>query len=296
MPLLISATAVLAICAISRGQMQPIDSKPPILQKVGIDQKIGAMVPPDLIFSDENGRQVPLRNYFGSRPVVLVLVYYQCPMLCTLVLNDLLQTIRAMPGTVGEDFDILTVSFDPRDTPELARLKKKSYLDQYGRPGAEAGWHFLTGSQDSINKLTGAVGFRYVWDPQLKVFTHASGIMVLTPEGKISRYFFGINYSPDDLRLAVTEASNGHTGGVVDAIYLYCCYYDPVTGKYNVAISRFLKIGGGVIILGICGLVGFTIRRSRKPVPAIAAKRRPALPSGWNEPDDCVSDNPPSTA
>ena len=165
----------------------PVNAKPSIsiLQNVGIDQKLGAMVPADLVFKDEAGRDVRLGEYFGKRPMVLVLVYFQCPMLCTMVLNDVLRTIRAMPENLGSDFDIVTVSFDPADTPQLATLKKKTYLAQYNRPGREAGWHFLVGSQQSITALTGAVGFRYVWDPKYNVFAHASGIMVLTPQGKL---------------------------------------------------------------------------------------------------------------
>jgi protein SCO1 len=240
--------------------------KPPILNKVGIDQRIGAIVPAGLVFKDADGKTVRLGDYFGKRPMVLVLVYYQCPMLCTLVLNDLLHTMCKMTDTVGTDYDVLTVSFDPRDTPELAKSKKKNYLAQYDRPGAAGGWHFLTGQQESISKLAEAVGFRYTWDPQEKVFVHASGIIVLTPQGKISRYFFGVNYAPDDLRLALTEASGGHTGGIVDSILLYCCYYNPVTGKYNVAISRFLKVGGAVMMLGLGAFVGVTLRRGRKGV------------------------------
>jgi protein SCO1 len=192
-----------------------------------------------------------------------VLVYYQCPMLCTMVLNDLLRTMRAMPETVGKDFDVITVSFDPRDTPELALLKKKTYLAQYDRPGAEKGWHFLTGRQASITDLTNAVGFRYVWDPKFQVYAHASGIMVLTPTGKISRYFFGIDYVPTDLRIALTEASGGHVGGLADAILLYCFCYDPATGKYGLAISRFLKVGGCLTILVLGSFIVTAIRRER---------------------------------
>jgi protein SCO1/2 len=238
-------------------------NKPSILQNVGIDQKLGVVVPSDLIFDDEQGRAVHLGEMFDNRPVVLVLVYYQCPMLCTMVLNDLLRTMRAMPETVGKDFDVITVSFDPRDTPELALLKKKTYLAQYDRPGAEKGWHFLTGQQASITDLTNAVGFRYVWDPKFQVYAHASGIMVLTPTGKISRYFFGIDYVPTDLRIALTEASGGRVGGLADAILLYCFCYDPATGKYGLAISRLLKVGGCLTILVLGSFIVTAIRRER---------------------------------
>ncbi len=239
------------------------DNRPSILQNVGIDQKLGEVVPSDLVFNDEHGRAVCLGEMFDSHPVILVLVYYQCPMLCTMVLNDLLRTMRAMPETVGKDFDVITVSFDPRDTPEFALLKKKTYLAQYDRPGAKNGWHFLTGQQASITALTNAVGFRYTWDPKYQIYAHASGIMVLTPTGKLSRYFFGIDYVPSDLRIALTEASGGHVGGLADAILMYCFCYDPATGKYGVAISRLLKVGGGLTVLVLGSFVVTAIRRER---------------------------------
>jgi protein SCO1/2 len=240
------------------------NNKPSILQNVGIDQKLGATIPSDLVFEDEHGNDVQLDEVFGSRPVVLVLVYYQCPMLCTMVLNDLLRTMRAMPESVGKDFDVITVSFDPRDTPQLAYRKKETYLAQYDRPGAESGWHFLTGRQPEIAALTSAVGFRYVWDPKFQIYAHASGIMVVTPDRKISRYFFGIDYDPKDLRIALTEASDGHVGGWTNAILLYCFCYDPATGKYGLAINRLLKAGGVVTVLGLGGFVALSLRREHR--------------------------------
>ncbi|HTW94052.1 MAG TPA: SCO family protein [Tepidisphaeraceae bacterium] len=238
---------------------------PDILKRVGIDQNVGAAVPGDLTFTNDDGKTVQLKSFFNQRPIVLVLVYYRCPMLCSLVMHNLVDAMSKMPETVGEEYDVLTVSFDPRDTPAAAAEKKREYLQEYGRD-AEDGWHFLTGRQPSITRLTNAVGFHYVWNPQFQVYTHPSGIMVLTPDGRISRYFFGVNYAPDDLRLALTDASGGHIGSVVDSILLYCCYYNPVTGKYNVAISRFLKIGGAVLVLGVSGMVTLVVRRGRKNV------------------------------
>jgi protein SCO1/2 len=262
--ILLILSLVLFAPAMTRAQNAPeANIRPTILNGVGIDQKIGAFVPPDLVFNDEHGDAVQLSGFFGNRPIVLVLVYYQCPMLCTMVLNDLLRTMRSMPENIGKDFDVVTVSFDPRDTPELALLKKKTYLAQYNRPGAEVGWHFLTGHQISIAALTDAVGFRYVWDPKFQVYAHASGIMVLTPGGKISRYFFGIDYAPKDLRIALTEANQGHTGGLADAVLLYCFCYDPVTGKYGLAISHLLKIGGVLTMLVLSGFVVTMLRRER---------------------------------
>jgi protein SCO1 len=251
------------------------------------------MVPHGLVFRDESGGAVRLGDYFGNRPTILVLIYYQCPMLCTMVLHNLLQTMCEMPESAGKDYDVLTVSFDPRDTPQLARAKKQNFLAQYGRPGAADGLHFLTGDQPSITKLTDAVGFRYVWLPQYQQFAHASGIIILTPQGKISRYFFGVNYQEDDLRLALTEASDGHTGSVVDSILLLCCSYNPTSGTYNWAVARFLKAGGAVLILILCSLIAYSMCRGRAVIPAT---KTPAHPSGSSWPDDSASRNPSSSA
>jgi protein SCO1/2 len=235
-----------------------------MLQKVGIDQNLGAPLPLDLIFHDEDAKQVRLANYFNKRPVILVLVYYECPMLCTMVLNDLLRSMRSMSETAGKDFDIVTVSFDPRDTPDLAKSKKKTYLAQYNRPGAESGWHFLTGDQASINSLTQSVGFHYTWDPKNQVFAHASGIMVATPQGTLSRYFFGIDYAPKDLRLALAQASDGKTAGLANAVLLYCFAYDPSTGKYSLAIIRLLKGAGVATLLLLGSFIGLNLLRERR--------------------------------
>jgi protein SCO1/2 len=260
------AVCFLFAVEVSKAQdLPPVSSnnKPSILQNVGIDQKLGQTIPLNLVFNDEHGQSIQLGDLLDSRPVVLVLVYYQCPMLCTMVLNDLLRTMRAMPETLGKDFDVITVSFDPRDTPDLALRKKKTYLAQYNRPGAETGWHFLTGDQTSITALTDAVGFRYAWDPKYQVYAHASGIMVLTPGGKLSRYFFGIDYVPKDLRVALDEASGGHVGGLADSILLYCFCYDPATGKYGLAINRVLKLGGVLTVLVLGTFVVAALYRER---------------------------------
>jgi protein SCO1/2 len=251
----------------SPGSMAPspvVSNHPSILENVGIDQKLGAVVPMQLMFKDEQDQDVRLGDEFDHRPVILVMVYYQCPMLCTLVLNDLLRTMRAMPETAGQDYDVITVSFDPRDTPDSALVKKKTMLAQYDRPGAENGWHFLTGQPVSIAALTDAVGFRYAWDAKNQMYAHASGIMILTPSGKISRYFFGVEYVPKDVRIALDEASDGHVGGLADAVLLYCFCYDPATGKYGLAISRLLKTGGVATVLALGGFVVLTLRRERR--------------------------------
>jgi protein SCO1/2 len=256
----------------ARGQARPLapsagpsaEDKPAILQNVGIDQKMGEPVPLDLEFRDEQGRTVKLGEYFGKRPVVLALVYYECPMLCTLVLNGLVKAMRAVEFDAGREYEVVTVSFDPRETPELARRKKASYVKQYGREGAEDGWHFLTGDIASIQKLTDAVGFRYEYDPTSRQYAHASGVMVLTPAGAIARYLLGIEYSQRDLQLSVMEAGDGKIGTTADQLLLYCYHYNPATGKYGVAVMRILRIAAGMTVLGLASFVTFMIRRERR--------------------------------
>jgi protein SCO1/2 len=245
---------------------------PPILRQVGFDQRLNEQVPLDLIFRDETGRAVKLGDYFTSKPVILVLAYYRCPMLCTEVLNGLVRTLLDVPFAMGKDYEVVTVSFDPRETPEMAAAKKRTYLERYGRPEAGQGWHFLTGEEDSIEKLTKAVGFRYTYDPINDQFAHASGILLLTPQGKISRYFFDINYSPRDVRLGLVEASANKIGSPVDQVLLFCFHYDPAQGKYGAAIMNFVRLGGVATLLGVGTLLGVLWRqerRERKLVPKI---------------------------
>ncbi len=245
------------LCAVISGSLlhaqtnRPADYRPTILRNVGIDQKLNQQVPLDIPFRDENGSTVRLGDYFGQRPVILSLVYYECPMLCTTSLNGLDQSLKELKFNLGTDFNVVTVSFDPTEQPSLATAKKAVYVGLYGRPGAAAGWHFLTGDQESIDRLTQAVGFRYNYDPTIKQFIHATGIIVLTPQGKVARYFYGIQYPAGNLRLALVEASQGKIGNPVDEVLLYCCEYDPMTGKYSLIISRVLKIGAAVTILSL---------------------------------------------
>jgi len=239
-------------------------NRPAVLDEVGIDQKLNEPVPLDLEFRDETGKTVQLRDYFGEKPVVLSLVYYECPMLCTMVLNGLLRSFRALTFDVGKDFTVVTVSFDPRETPALAAAKKKTYIEGYGRPVAADGWHFLTGDEASIKRLTQAVGFRYVYDEETKQFAHASGIMVLTPQGKLARYFYGIEYAPKDLRLGLVEASAGKVGSPVDQVLLYCYHYDPQTGKYGVVIMNVLRLAGGATVLILGAFMFVMFRRDRR--------------------------------
>jgi len=256
----------------ARAQGQP---RPSILNDVGIDQKLGVQVPPELLFRDETGHDVRLGQYFGRRPLILALVYYKCPMLCTLVLNDLARSMNSMRASCGEEFDVLTVSFDPRETPDLASEKKKPYLRAYQRARAAEGWHFLTGPPESIDRLTKTVGFRYVWDPKYQQFAHASGLIVLTPQGKTSRYFFGIDYAPSDLQLSLDEASEGKATSVADRILMFCFHYDPSVGKYTLSIMRLVQAGGVLTVLALGGAMLMMLRRDRKAAWATRATAGP---------------------
>jgi protein SCO1/2 len=242
----------------------PTGNSTQILKKVGIDQKLNSQLPLDLKFRDEYGRDVKLGDFFqAGRPVVLTLVYYECPMLCNQTLNGLVGALEAVPFAPGKDFEVVTVSFDPREGPDLAAAKKETYLRRYRHEGAQNGWHFLTGDRDSIDRLAEATGFRYVWDDESKQFAHASAIMVATPEGKLSHYFYGIEYSPKDLRLALVESSKGQIGSPVDALILYCYHYDPTTGKFA-PVMAVLRAAGVLTIFGIAALILFLARRTRR--------------------------------
>jgi protein SCO1 len=241
--------------------VQNIGVRPDLLKNVGIDQKLNAQIPLDLTFTDENGQTVQLSQYFGSKPVILTLVYYNCPMLCTRILDDLDESLKQIPLNMGQDFNVVTVSIDPTDTTVLADSKHQLYTGMYGRKSGVNGWHFLTGTEPEIKALAAAVGFRYAYDPQSKQFAHASGIMIATPQGKLSRYFYGITFRPIDLRLALDQASNDKIGSPVDAVLLFCCEYNPATGKYGVIISHVIQLAGGVTLLALGTLMFFLIRR-----------------------------------
>lgn len=211
----------------------------------------------------QGGQTVTLSSYFGKKPVILSLVYYTCPMLCTMAENGLLNALRDVTFNIGEQYEVVTVSIDPTETPEMAMGKKAVYVGLYGRPGAKQGWHFLVGDEPSIRALTQAVGYHYNYIPETKQFAHATGIVVLTPQGKVSRYFYGILYPPRDIRLALVEASNEKIGSPVDAVLLYCCQYDPTTGKYSIVVSRILRIAGVVTLLSMGTLI-ITLTRGRR--------------------------------
>ena len=220
---------------------------PPALRNIGLDQNLNAQIPLNLIFRDDSGRELPLSTYFGSRPVVLALVYYQCPMLCTQVLNGMVMSLRGMSLESGRDFEVVTVSIDPTEMPDLAAKKKAEYLRRYAK--GSAGWHFLTGAEPQIKELARTVGFRYAYDPKTKQYAHASAIMVVTPTGKLSRYFYGIEYAPRDLRLGLIEASENKIGSPVDQILLYCYHYDPNTGKYSAIVMNIVRLAGVLTLL-----------------------------------------------
>lgn len=254
---------------------QITNTLPSVLREVGIDQKLNNQIPLDLVFRDEIGRPVALGQYFGKRPVILALVYYDCPMLCTVALNGLLHSLKELKFNVGQEMEIVTVSFDPTEAPSLAAAKKAVYVGLYNRPGAAAAWHFLTGEEASIRRLTQAVGFRYNYDPRTKQYFHATGIMVLTPQGRLARYFYGIQYPVNNLRLGLVEASAGKIGSPVDELMLYCSQYDPGTGKYSVIITHVLKLGALVTVLSLASLVlamsrgGKRVRRANTRVGSL---------------------------
>jgi protein SCO1/2 len=239
---------------------------PKALNGVGIDQKLNEQLPLDLAFKDESGASVKLGDYFGKKPVVLSLVYYQCPMLCNQVLNGMVTAFKVMNFKPGQEFEVVTVSFDPREEPALAAAKKNTYVNYLPadrRLGAATGWHFLTGDEASIKRLTDAVGFRYHWDDATKQFAHASAVYVATPQGKLARYFYGIEYAPRDLRLGLVEAADNKIGTPVDQLMLYCFHYDPATGKYGAAVMRIMQLAGGLTVIGIVVLLLALRRRER---------------------------------
>jgi protein SCO1/2 len=231
---------------------------PKALRDVKIEQKLNQQLPLDLTFRDESGQEVKLGQYFGTKPVVLALVYYSCPMLCTQVLNGMVTSFRVLPFQIGKEFEVVTVSFDPRETNADAAKKKQVYLDylpEKMRAGARDGWHFLTGDPNNIERLTDAVGFHYRYDEATKQFAHASGIMLTTPQGKLSRYFYGIEYAPRDLRLGLIESSENKIGSPVDQLLLYCYHYDPATGTYGAEIMKVMRVAGVITVLAILAML-----------------------------------------
>jgi protein SCO1 len=272
--------AVAVLAASAWGQMNngvmspPANTRPPRLENVGIEQHLDAQVPSDLTFLDDTGKAIKLGDYFGRKPLILNLVYYNCTMLCGEALAGLSSAMRLVKFDVGNEFDVITVSFDPRETPEMAAAKKKDYVARYGRANAAAGWHFLTGQPDFINALTKVVGFQYQYDPKSNQFAHATAIMVLTPQGRISRYFYGVDFPPKDLRMGLVEASQGKIGNVVDAVLLYCYHYNPETGKYGAMVANILRLAAGATILFLGGFLFILWRLDLSVTRKAAAKTK----------------------
>lgn len=244
----------------------PSDAMPGPLQEVRYEQRLGAQVPLDAVFRDEAGRPVKLGDYFGQRPAILVLAYYHCPMLCDMVLQATESGLKPVTLNPGKDFDVVVVSIDANETPAMAAEKKSEIVQRYRRPGTEQGWHFLTGPQGSIDRLTEAVGFYYSYDQERNQFAHAAGMVILTPQGKVSRYFFGLEYLPRDVRLGLIESSSGKVGNLVDQVLLYCFHYDPVMGRYSAITMNILRLAAVVTAVGIILLI-VLLRRRETPQP-----------------------------
>jgi protein SCO1/2 len=249
---------------------------PPALREIGFDQRLNEQVPLDVEFNDDQGRVVRLGQYFGRKPVVLAFVYYDCPMLCTMVLSSITSTLGVLSLAPGKDFELVMISFDPRETTGLAAKRKAEYLLRYNRPDAAGGWHFLTGAPASIERVTKAAGFRYAWDEETQQFAHPAGIVVLTPDGRLARYLFGLEFGPRDLRLALVEASEGRIGTVVDAALLYCYHYDPMTGRYGLVVMRVLRIAGAATVVALGAFVFVMLRRERSQRGKWSAAQHPA--------------------
>jgi protein SCO1 len=268
----IAALVLLALAAPANAQQQTSPGE--LVGRVGLDQKLDQPLPLDLMFRDEHGREVKLGDYFGDKPVVLSLVQFRCRMLCTQVLNGLLVSSQAVPFTIGQDYTVLSVSIDPREGAELAAEKKKQYVGRYRREGAEGGWHFLTGDQQAIDRLAEAVGYRYHYDPRSDQYAHPSGIVIATPAGRTSRYFYGIDYQPQALRLGLVESSENRIGSPVDQFLLLCFHYDPTTGKYGLIISNVLRLAGLVTVLVLGGFLVVSFRQELRR-SALSSRQAP---------------------
>ena len=247
----------------SSGQDKKVESSGTTLSQIGFDQNLNAQLPLDLTFRDETGKTVKLGDYFGSKPVILNLVYYRCPMLCGEELQGIARSLRPLKMSVGQDFEIVTISIDPTETSELARAKKETYLSRYNRPGAEKGWHFLTGDESSIAPIAQAIGFRYTYNPDTKLYAHAAGLVIATATGRLSRYFYGIDYPAKDLQFGLIESSSGKIGSPIARLLLFCYHYDPSTGKYSLAIVWLLQVFGTGTALMVGSYVTFMLRRER---------------------------------
>jgi protein SCO1/2 len=262
--LTVAATAAAQQAPPPQGLDPNPEALPAQLREVGFDQRIGEPVPLDLRFRESDGREVTLGELFDGKPVALALVYYECPMLCQMTLEGLARSLKGINFDVGQEFDVVVVSFDPGETPEIAAVAKQRALDRYGRAGTEDGWHFLTGQPDAIRRLTDAVGFRYVYEPERDDYAHAAGLVLVTPEGQVARYFFGIEYPPKDMRLGLVEAGEGQLGNPVDQLLLYCFHYDPAIGRYSAVAMNIVRLGGLLTLLALGIFIAVMVRRDKK--------------------------------
>jgi protein SCO1/2 len=235
-----------------------------ILTEIGVDQKLDAQLPLDAVFRDEEGRTVALKDYFNSKPVILSFVYFECPMLCTMTLNGLVHSLKPLSFQIGKEFEVVSISIDPAESPSLASRKKESYVKEYGRDGASAGWHFLTGDQESIRRITAAAGYRYKWDQHTRQWAHVSAIVIATPDGRVSQVLHGIEFSPRDVRLSLIKASEYKIGTIVDRALLYCYHYDPTTGRYGFVIMNSVRVAGFATICALAAFIVASVRRERR--------------------------------
>jgi len=235
-----------------------------ILKDVRIDQRLDNQIPLDTMFVDEHGKDVALGTYFGQRPVVLAMVYYNCPMLCTLVMSGMVSSLDTMNLMAGRDYEVVAVSFNPGEPPSLAANTKAAMVKRYGRRGGDDAFHFLTGREENIKRLADAIGFHYAWDPKINQYAHPAALTNLTPQGRVSRYLFGVDFAPRDFRLALVEASNGKIGTVLDQAMLYCYHYDPFTGKYGVAIMNLIRLAGALTVVAAGSWILLALRRERR--------------------------------
>ncbi len=272
------ASLLALVAPLAPAQRQDLTQRFDPAQEVGIDQRIGERLPLDLVLRDHTGAERRLAEFFDQQPVLLAFVYYECPMLCTLVLNGVTSALRTLPLRPGDDFQLVVVSIAPDETPELAAAKRRGYLESMGLDEVQPGWNFLVGDRATIDALTGAVGFRFVYDAPSGEYAHSSGIQVLTPQGELSRYFYGVEYSARDLRLGLVEASAGKLGNVVDEVLLLCFAYDPLTGKYGVAILTTLRIAGSALVLALAVFIALMLRRERRHRAARPPAPRRARP------------------
>lgn len=260
---LAGAWILYAFATASVGAEPSVRSEDQVLERIGFDQKLDVSLPLDAVFTDYRGEDVTLGSYFGERPVIVAPIYYNCPMLCGLIVNGLLESIKEVAFNPGEDYDIVVVSFDPRETADLAESNRKVFLERLGRVGAETGVHFLVGEEDQIHRLTEAIGFKYEWVPEIDDFAHASGVVLATPDGRTSRYFFGIDYPPRDMRLGLVEASENKIGSPVDRLLLFCYHYDPKTGEYGLLVHRVVNTAAATTA-GLLGLFLFVMLRAER--------------------------------